>query len=126
MIQKRHNEIEGQLLNIITGRSPLPGLSDLGIEIAKEKGSFRLRSNLPALDVRPTVDDILRGFRLYQEHPNRLRLWAFLLLAETAIDLSELEATQTGGRLLDALWNASRSGTISIGLLNEITNELLE
>lgn len=113
MIQKLSDKIEVQLLNIIRGRSPLSDLSQFGIEITRVEGELKLHSNLDGSIVQPSLKDVLHGFRLYQEHPSNLITWSFFLLAETAVDLSELETTEFGSKLLDEIWNASRNGTTS-------------
>lgn len=117
---------EQQLLEIVTGQAPLSALSKLGAELDVVDGNLCLRSPLPALDVQPKIDDILRGFRAYQDQPQLLTTWAFFLLAETAIDLSKLEESPSGNKLLGLLWNASKGETIAIALLDESGNELTD
>jgi len=99
-------------LDIIRGRAPFSELIDIGIEIDNIEGELHLRSKLAGRTLQPDLRDVLRGFNLYRDHPERLRIWAFLLLAETAIDLSDLENTDSGRKLLDAIWEASEGESI--------------
>src|SRR5438034_8783537 len=116
MIQKPISNPGAQIIDIIRGRAPLTALSDVGIEVTDVEGKLILHSSMTS-PVKPSIRDVLRGFRLYQAYPERLRLWSFLLLSETSIDLSELEESDPGDFLLEALWDASADGVVPDDLL---------
>jgi hypothetical protein len=116
MIQKLHKEPGDLLLDVIRGQVPLSELIDIGIEVKNRDGNLQLQSRLMSVIVRPSLEDVSGGFELYREHPEKLRLWCFLLLAETAIDMSDLDRSEDGKRLLEAIWECSKHTTASLRL----------
>lgn len=100
-------------LSVIRGELPLGALSGIGIEISCRENSCKLDSKVIGVLVTPLITDLAQGFLTYQDSGKKLRLWAFFILGESAVDLSEVEAHPQGNALIEALWDASSSGEIS-------------
>ena len=99
---------------VIRGELALDTLTQIGIHISCEDGSYKLESGNFDTAVTPTALDLALGIlRCASRKKDELRKWAFFVLAECgAIDLSKIESHSQGEVLMDALWDASFRGTI--------------
>lgn len=114
------NDVKQKFLGIITGETPLSSIADFDVEISQEQNAMVLHSKLSNSLVFPTVADVIKGFMVYENEPDKLKLWAFFNLAESgAIDLSKIEEHPFGEKVIDALWEASESGLVSEDFLKE-------
>ena len=101
-------------LGVIRGELALSTLTQIGIEISREDGSYKLESGNFDVAVTPTAFDLALGILRYTSRKkDELRKWAFFVLGECgAIDLSKIESHPQGEVLIDALWEASFHGTV--------------
>jgi hypothetical protein len=105
------------LLAVIRGEMPLSVLPELGIELLCRGGNFELRSGPSEVIVKPTISDIACGLLAYRLNRDDLKAWAFFVLGESDIDLEKVESHSQGEVLIEALWEASSTGEISLEAL---------
>jgi hypothetical protein len=108
---KQASETGTVILAVIKGEMPLSALTDVGIQVHWEDGSYKLVSEIMPVVITPTASDLASGLLTYRASPAELRLWAFFLLAESGgVDLVEVESHPQGDLLINALWDASYNG----------------
>lgn len=103
-----------RILEIVRGERPLHELAAAGIEI-RQNGNSQELYNPNGIVVMPDVVDVAKGLLAFRFEPETLRTWASLVLSGSAfIDLTALDSTSLGEILLNALWDASFSGSVSL------------
>lgn len=110
---KEKSEMAATLLAVIRGEMPLSALSGIGVQISCQEDSCQLDSKVTGVFVTPLASDLAQGFVTYHTNSLELKLWAFFLLGEAAIDFAEVEVHPQGETLIEALWNASFTGSIT-------------
>lgn len=112
-LKKQRTNAAGVALAVIRGEMPLSALSEIGVQISCQEDVCRLDSKVTEVLSTPLAADLAQGLLTYRTESNKLRLWAFFILGESAVDLAEVESHPQGEALLEALWDASSFGSIS-------------
>lgn len=102
------------ILAVIRGEMPLGILPEVGIHLIVREDACELSSKPPAVVVTPSVSDLARGLLTYRPNRDELRTWAFFVLGNSDIDLEQVESHPQGDLLINALWDASSKGSVSI------------
>jgi hypothetical protein len=110
-------KIADTIFAIVRGERPLSMLPELGVEIVKEEGKLKLKSNPSELVVKPTASDIARGLITYRLNRDDLMIWAFFVLGASDINFEKVEQHPHGELLINALWDASFEGKIGLEAL---------
>ena len=108
------NIVSEIILGVIRRELPLSALSQIGIDIKVEAGSYKLESTTFDVAVRPTTFDLALGILNFTRcQKDELSKWAFFILGECgAIDLDRIESDPHGEVLIEALWDFSFRGEI--------------
>lgn len=104
MLVGTRREVRETLRRFARAEADLSELEQFGVIIDPVVPSLT-EPKLPV--VRVELDDVALGLVGMQSKGDDLRIWAFVVLGLSSIDLSRLEVSTEGEVLLDCLWNAS-------------------
>jgi hypothetical protein len=113
----RHPNPSELIYQVVQGERPCTDLFQLGIKIEVIDDKWQIESP-PLESVKLHISDVARGLLRYRASPADAKKWARLVLASSFIDLSECESQTGWDLLLNALWDAMGTGTISNGALH--------
>ena len=116
-IESRTMEAIKQLNSVVRGEAHYSSLHALGINIYMHNG----RWFVPSFRIKPIeieARDVATGLINLHLKPDELQEWAsFILSASSLIVLDKLDETDVGKNLLNALWDLSFGGEISVELI---------
>ena len=107
---------EKVILEVVRGETPWSALQELDITLELNEGSVSIQ-NPQHLAAVAKPADISRGFLKYQNDPERLKTWAWLVVAGSSLIDLDLEGHAQGEALLGALWDAAYGAPLSSDVL---------
>jgi hypothetical protein len=107
---------------IVRGERHWSHLPLVGVSVRTQGGAVEVQNHVNFVVV-PEVMDLAHGFKAYRNRSEDCRIWASILLAGSGfLDLGALEGRPVGDLLLEGLWDAAESGTISPQLTALVNN----
>jgi hypothetical protein len=107
---------EDVILQAVRGQTPWSALQDLDVDLEINGASCSIENPRHLVAVAKPAD-ISCGFLNYRNDPERLKTWAWLVLAASSLIDLDLEGHASGDVLLDALWDAAYGVPLSQDVL---------
>lgn len=127
-MKMKKDEIKQFVLKVVHGEEDWSSLKRFGLNMFLKEGEEWIIYPSLINPICPDIIDIATGIVTLQNNKEKLKIWASFVLATDIIDLSELEKSKDGERIMNCLWDISFGEKIDnkmIKLLERIVHQNL-